>query len=164
MNKGYEYYGSCVELDGGEIQKMRDASVAVTLQSMARNCVGLVEWALRAGYQRYRRDGLVLSDDWHVSYHKSEYAGRPCFYLCWSAQEHVWIKSDEPIEKREVRTYPIQCQSAYCGRAVCPDHCRHLPALREFKEWVERTDAHVPDHIWSRNTYIARRSATDKEG
>lgn len=46
------------------------------------------------------------------------------------------------------RYYPIDCQSAYCGRTECPSTCKHLPKLNEFKEWRDRTKAVRPDPIW----------------
>jgi len=45
--------------------------------------------------------------------------------------------------------YPIACQSAYCGKSDCPNTCKALPALQEFKAWRERTAAEQPDWIWS---------------
>ena len=65
----------------------------------------------------------------------------------------VEMKSRNP----ETKIYPIACTSAFCGRLDCPADCPNLPALTDFKEWSERTDAVQADPIWDRLVYEARR-------
>jgi hypothetical protein len=52
----------------------------------------------------------------------------------------------------ETRVYPVRCRSALCGQPDCVD-CSHLPALIEFKEWIQRTGARVADPVWSPTVY-----------
>ena len=55
----------------------------------------------------------------------------------------------------EVRTYPISCQSNYCGVTTCPSTCPGLPDLTAFQAWKERTKATKPDPIWCPTVYQA---------
>lgn len=45
--------------------------------------------------------------------------------------------------------YPMDCQSAFCGKIECPNGCPNLPKKKEFDDWKERTKAERPDWIWS---------------
>ena len=58
------------------------------------------------------------------------------------------------------RVYPACCTSAFCGKGPesCPA-CRNWPVLREFKEWVKKTDAKVTDPIWCPMVYQATRGS-----
>ena len=65
------------------------------------------------------------------------------------------------MNERERRWYPTVCTSAYCGSGpdACPG-CRHYPALRGFKDWVERTKARPVDPTWAPGLYEATVEAT----
>jgi len=43
------------------------------------------------GYAVGQEKGLHLKDDWAVSYHKSVFRGKPCYYLRWSSIEYIFI-------------------------------------------------------------------------
>jgi len=43
------------------------------------------------GYSIGPEKGLHLKDDYHVSYHKSRYRGKPCYFMCWSAIEYIFV-------------------------------------------------------------------------
>jgi hypothetical protein len=89
--KPYRYETSCVESDGPSITAMAEAATDVSYRTVLRRCEGLLEWAVGQGYKRRRDQGLTLRNDWCVSYHRSRYRGRPCYYLCWSSIEFVWV-------------------------------------------------------------------------
>lgn len=95
MTKAYEYHTSCVHSQGDWINDMVDQAEEVTLQTVRRHCVGVEDWA---GSMKYdtggERGGLRLKDDWHVTYHKSQYRGLPCYYIQHSGIEHIWVKGD----------------------------------------------------------------------
>jgi len=55
------------------------------------------------------------------------------------------------------RIYPQACTSAFCGHVECPETCKNLAALRDFKQWVKDTEAIVEDPIWSPSVYVAKR-------
>ena len=59
---------------------------------------------------------------------------------------------------KHTRMYPTDCTSAYCGTGgdACAT-CEHNAVRVEFLAWVERTDAHRPDPIWSPSFWTARR-------
>lgn len=89
----YVYETCCVAASGDDINQMRwedPAKVEVTYRTMRRHCPDLLRWAKSVGYDR----DLPLSKDWHVSYYRSFYRGRPCYYLVWSGIEHIWVKQE----------------------------------------------------------------------
>ena len=65
---------------------MIEAAVDVTYRTMRRVCEGLQEWAKAHGYD----NDLPLSKDWHVSYHRSTFKGKLCYFLQWSGIEYIW--------------------------------------------------------------------------
>lgn len=69
---------------------MQDRARDVTLATLRRHCAGLEEWERGMSYAVGPERGLHLKDDFAVSFHKSRYRGRPCFYIRHSAIEHIW--------------------------------------------------------------------------
>lgn len=88
MTKEYHYSTNCVSANGSVIQKMVDDSVGITYDTFVRHCEGVKEWAEGMGYSR---TGLTLKGDWHVSYHRSKYGRKPCYYLVHSSIEYIWL-------------------------------------------------------------------------
>lgn len=105
---GYRYETCCVNADGGDISDMVDSAVDVTYEEFMRNVPLDQIFASGIGYgydwppaklivagidpHEVGRQGLTLKKDWHVSYHKSTYQGRPCYFMCHSAIEYVFVK------------------------------------------------------------------------
>jgi len=92
------YETDCVSSDGPSINAMRDhpAERRVTYETMLKHCDGLLDWAHDNNYD-LRSDaadshGLTLKNDWAVSYHKSFFQGRRCYYLVWSGIEFIWTE------------------------------------------------------------------------
>ena len=87
---------TCVHSTNELITDMVHVSERISYRVFRKHVGGdhLDMWALVMGYtsSTFPREGsnLLLSKDWHVSYHKSVYDGRPCVYLCHSAIEHIW--------------------------------------------------------------------------
>lgn len=81
--------------DGAAIQAMVDSAQDITRRTFCRHVDQQsreeVERAL--GYQVGPGPDLTLARDWHVSYHKSTYRGRPCVYFRWSAIEHIFTEA-----------------------------------------------------------------------
>lgn len=96
MPKDYEFQTDCVHSTAEAINAMTDAARDVSLRTMRRHC-DLSEFEESLGYFRNSRQGLTLAGDWAISYHKSTYRGRPCYYLCHSCIEYIWTK--EPQRK-----------------------------------------------------------------
>ena len=51
----------------------------------------LREVEAQLGYEAHPRRGLTMAGDWHVSYHKSTFEGKPCVYFVWSAFEYIFV-------------------------------------------------------------------------
>ena len=91
--KDYAYETNCVSCENGDdINAMRDVSRNVTYRTMLCHCAGLRAWAKSQGYAGHPRSGLHLKHDWHVSYHKSTWRGKRCYYLVWSGIEFIWVE------------------------------------------------------------------------
>ncbi len=92
----YQYFKSCVDHSPGEVpalSAMVDDAIDVTLATIRKHCGGFNAWAMVMGYAKTRREGLVIADDWAVSYHRSKYNGKRCYYVRWSAIEYIWLPS-----------------------------------------------------------------------
>jgi len=89
MPHAFRFITDCISSDGESINNMRwhDKQVEVSYRTMRKHCPGLLERAAELGYDRY----FPLSRDWHVSYHRSFFQGRPCYYFVWSQIEQVFV-------------------------------------------------------------------------
>lgn len=80
---------NCIESDGRSINDMKQAATMIVrrtfLRHVDRSSLNDIEKEL--GYGR----DFPMSKDWHVSYHKSTYRGKPCIYFVWSAIEYVFV-------------------------------------------------------------------------
>lgn len=91
----YEHHTSCVQSTAKLIGDMVAAASDITYRTMLKHCPGLLDWAESVGYERNSRwGGLSLKNDWAVSFHRSEYGGRRCYYVCWSAIEHIFLEKE----------------------------------------------------------------------
>lgn len=108
-DRGYRYETCCVSADGGDISDMVDQAQDVSYDQFMRN-VSIAEifqsgigygyyWtpaqAVAAGVDYHevaRNRPLTLKKDWHVSYHRSVYLGKPCYFMVHSAIEYVFVK------------------------------------------------------------------------
>jgi hypothetical protein len=88
----WRYRINCVESTGRAINDMTDAareiSRATFLRYVDRESLVAVEEIL--GYESHHSRGLTMSQDWHVSYHRSVYRGRPCVYFKHSSIEYIF--------------------------------------------------------------------------
>lgn len=105
---GYEYVGCCVDLKGRDITEMCDGATEVSYQTIRKRLgKALMKFAASMGYEtrpgRSRR-GIFLSNDYHVSYYKSRYKGKPCYYIVHSLIEYVFIKKQTKKEENNVKT------------------------------------------------------------
>lgn len=86
-----EYLTSCVGSTARLIHAMQDRARDITYRTFRKHCAGVDEWAASVGYAVGRKKGLHLQDDFAVSFYKSWYAGKPCYYVRWSSIEHIWV-------------------------------------------------------------------------
>lgn len=93
MSKDYVFWTTCVGSVGSLIDEMVDDDISreVTYETMLKHCDGMLETAMSLGYERSKAQGLTIKDDFQVSFHKSFYAGAPCYYFDYSRIEHIWI-------------------------------------------------------------------------
>jgi hypothetical protein len=86
------YHTNCVQARGREIQDMTSENMSVTrrtfLEHVDRDSLRDVERSL--SYAVHPRQGLTMAGDYHVSYHRSQYRGRPCYYFSHSAIEYIF--------------------------------------------------------------------------
>jgi hypothetical protein len=99
--KNYTIDGNCIGADEDAINEMEEAAVSVSLATIQRHCVGVSDWAREAGYGR----AFPLSKDWAVSYHRSTYKGRRCYYINHSRIFYIWTLRDS--RESEVQHEPI---------------------------------------------------------
>lgn len=80
---------TCVDSTAKSITDMVDSSREITCKTFFRH-VDRKEVSLMLGYSLHKLRGLTIRDDYTISYHKSKYRGKPCYYLVWSAIEYVF--------------------------------------------------------------------------
>ena len=89
----FRYLTDCVHSDGPSITPMVDQARDVTrrtfLQHVDRENLREIEAGI--GYAAHPRQGLTMAADWSVSYYRSKFRGRPCYFFKWSSIEHVFI-------------------------------------------------------------------------
>lgn len=62
----------------------------ITAETFFRH-VSLKDISGDLGYAFGHEKGLHLKDDYHVSYHRSQWRGVPCYHLEWSGIDHVFV-------------------------------------------------------------------------
>lgn len=92
----YEYETSCVDCPppnaGEDLLAMIDRARDVSYRTMLKHCPTLREWAREKGYGPMNQGGfgLFLQNDPCVSFAKSVFRGKPCYFVTWSAIEFIW--------------------------------------------------------------------------
>ena len=82
---------NCVSAKGELIRTMVDCSVDVSYSTIRKHCVDLKEFEESLGYVRNPKKGLTIWDDYAVSFHRSKYKGKRCYYIVHSAIEYIWM-------------------------------------------------------------------------
>ena len=80
---------TCVESKGHEITAMMDKAREINRETFFRN----TEWkpvAEALGYHVGPGRGLCLRGDYHPRYYRSQWRGRRCYVMVWSAIEHIF--------------------------------------------------------------------------
>ena len=83
----FTYLTCCVNSTAEKIDAMVEQAKEITCRLFMRNVDIAVE---DFGYVKSGK-GLKLKDDWAVSFFKSKYCGLPCYYMCHSAIEHIYV-------------------------------------------------------------------------
>lgn len=90
------YVTCCVDCGDGEaINAMMERAREVTYRTFCR-LLGREEMeALRRrfGYERTKRQGLTIQNDWHIRYYLGQWAGKPVLIFKHSAIEYIFNRS-----------------------------------------------------------------------
>ena len=83
----------CISAKGPDISAMTETAIDITRRTFLKhvNREDLDLLAVGMGYQRHPQQGLTMAADYSVSYHRSKYQSRRCYYFCWSAIEYVFV-------------------------------------------------------------------------
>ena len=93
----YQFYSDCVSWPGDAFAPdslcyMIDNSVDISrktfLKYINRDELKNIEESL--GYSQHHKQGLIMANDYHVSYHRSKVYGKRCYYFRHSAIEYVF--------------------------------------------------------------------------
>jgi len=94
----YQYLTNCVgiaERDVVHLLAMIDAGREITYRTLQQH-VGRDSLAdMFPFYNWDQQGGLTMINDYAVSYHKSTYKGRRCYYVRHSAIEYIWVDSTQ---------------------------------------------------------------------
>ena len=94
----YVYKCRCTDPDvkGEDINNMKQIAKDITYKTMMNHCdiKGIMELFFPGIYARSKKDGLTIKNDWCISYSKSVYKGKKCYYLRHSSIEYIFLKED----------------------------------------------------------------------
>lgn len=96
MGKRYVYLTCCVDSTAAKVNAMTEAAVEVTRDTFRRHC----DERDCPQFTDYTRKELN-EYQWHVTFHKSVYAGTPCYFMVHSAIEYVWVPEEAAEELRK---------------------------------------------------------------
>lgn len=84
------YETCCVNANGDDILEMVDKATQITYRTF---CSHIKPEALKELIESlgYKRLGLSLKKDWAVSFYKSKYKNKPCYYLVHSMIEYIFV-------------------------------------------------------------------------
>ena len=94
MRRRKRYLCNCVNSgDGDEINRMKDGAVEINRNTFLKHVDydELVGMELSLGYAKHHTQGLIMSQDPYVSYHKSTWRGKECVYFTWSGIEYIYV-------------------------------------------------------------------------
>ncbi len=90
--KLFKYETCCVNAKGKDIQVMVEQNRDITYRTFFKYVSLDDVLEVFEGYVKDSRKGLTLKNDWAVSYSKSLYQGRPCYYINHSMIEYIFTK------------------------------------------------------------------------
>lgn len=90
----YVYLTCCVDSTAAAITAMKAAAVAVSYATFRRHCDPF-QCGQLTHYERDKRRGLTLKDDFMVGYFKGVYKGVPAYYVEHSRIEYIWVREED---------------------------------------------------------------------
>src|SRR4051812_36930825 len=95
----YKFLTDCVRSNDGEaIRAMVEDCIDITRETFLKHVdkQQMIEMEQGLGYEKRRsKQGLTMARDWAVSYHRSTYQDKPCYYFRWSGIEHIFTVDGE---------------------------------------------------------------------
>jgi len=89
MNFGY--YTCCVDSTAELIDEMVERSIKITWKTFKKH-IHLSDLQDLFPFYAWEGKGLKLKDDWAVSFYKSVYDGKDCYYIYHSAIEYIFVR------------------------------------------------------------------------
>jgi len=84
--RNFRYETCCVNANGQDISDMVDSSKNITWETLLKHVnIEEIEMILP-------NENPTLKKDWAVSFHKSKYQNKKCYYICHSAIEYVFVE------------------------------------------------------------------------
>jgi len=90
----YQFHIDCVHARGADILAMTDGAREISFATFARRC-NTFQLLHDLGYAVAGEKGLHVKDDYHVSFYRSRYRGRCCYYMDQSSIEYVFTHPPE---------------------------------------------------------------------
>ncbi len=92
--RNYHYHTNCLSSTSELISDMWDQAIYIKYETILKH-VPFSEIRKVLPFYAYntRKGGLILKNDWHVGYYKSFYNNIPCYFICHSHIEYIWIKN-----------------------------------------------------------------------
>jgi hypothetical protein len=91
-----QYLTCCVDCPPAEvpdlcemIERERQVTYRTLMRRVGRDVLASVPQFDGYDWRKRPRD-LTMSRDWHVSYHRSVFRGRRCYFVRWSAIEFIF--------------------------------------------------------------------------
>ena len=97
----HKYYGNCVCWPGkiNELCEMIDNAQQITRKTFIKNVdkKDRIFLEQNLGYTQQRKKGMVIADDYYVSYFKSKLKKTGVYFLAHSCIEYVFIKGENHV-------------------------------------------------------------------
>lgn len=79
--------------NGDDINEMKAQAETITRYTYLKrvDVESRKEIEKQLGYDHY----FPMSKDWHVSYYKSYFVGKPVYYFTWSGIEHIFMRYND---------------------------------------------------------------------
>jgi hypothetical protein len=101
----YTFIGTCIGGEGDLLKEMEDSAVEVSYRTIVRhlgrgvlaNMFPYYKWV--GTEQNGNQMDLLMSDDYAVTYYKSKYNDRPCYYIDHGAIFYIFCAGQEGEEQ-----------------------------------------------------------------
>lgn len=85
--KDFVYSDNCVHSDAHNINRMVDNATEVQWRTFAKHCDYIP-------LEKEISSGVKFKNDWAVSFYKSKFKGKDCYYLRHSSIEYIFVRRD----------------------------------------------------------------------